>query len=288
MMSIRSNQGSLVAQHNLMQNQASLDNSLAKLSSGFRITKAADDAAGLGVSANMTAELRSYNQASRNANDGISVVQTAEAGLNEVTNILTRIRELAMQSASDGIGTTERGYIQKEADSLLDEVDRIGATTEFNGVKLYGAAQAFQFQVGIRGTANDVISVDTTSMVVTTAALGTGGGGSAISTLNTGGASDLATDAAQSQTALDVIDAAIADVSGFRADLGAKANHLTSALSTIASASEAVSAANSRIRDVDVAAETAEMSRSQILVQAGVSVLAQANQAPQLALKLLG
>ncbi len=288
MMSIRSNLSSLAAQHSLMMNQSSLDSSLAKLSSGYRITKASDDAAGLGVSANMTAQLKSYDQASRNANDGISVTQTAEAGLNEVTNILTRVRELAMQSASDGIGTTERGYIQSEADSLLAEVDRIGATTEFNGVKVYGAAAAFQFQVGIRGTANDVIKVDTTGMAVTTAALGTGGGGSAIATLKTGGAADLATSATQSQSALAVIDQAINEVSGFRADLGASANHLTSALSTIASASESVSAANSRIRDVDVASETAEMSRAQILVQAGVSVLAQANQAPQLALKLLG
>jgi flagellin len=288
MMSIRTNLSSMAAQHSLTTSQSQLDSSLAKLSSGYRITKASDDAAGLGVSANLNAQLKSYNQAARNANDGISVVQTAESGLNEVTNILTRVRELSMQSASDGIGNTERGYIQEETDSLLDELDRIGQTTEFNGVKVFGASNAFQFQVGIRGTANDFLTVDTTAMNVATSALGSGGGGTAIDQLKTGGSASLDTSAAQSQSALDIVDAAISEVSNFRSQLGAAANRLTSVVSTIQSASESVAAANSRIRDVDVAQETSEMSRSQILVQAGVSVLAQANQAPQVAMKLLG
>ncbi|MCC7074037.1 MAG: flagellin FliC [Deltaproteobacteria bacterium] len=275
MMSIRSNLSSLNAQRSLGVSQTQLDSSLAKLSSGYRITKASDDAAGLGVSSNLTAQYRSYVQASRNANDGLSVVQTAEASLNEVSNILTRMRELAMQSASDGIGTTERGYIQEETDNLIAELDRIDATTEFNGTTIFGAAAALTFQVGIRDTADDYLTVDTTAMDVDSASLSVD-------------AVDLSADAATSRGHLADIDAAIVSVSGFRSELGAAANRLQSTLNTIGQAAESVAAANSRIRDVDVAAETSEMSRAQILVQAGVSVLAQANQAPQVALKLLG
>lgn len=275
MMSIRSNLSSLNAQRNLGVSQTQLDSSLAKLSSGYRITKASDDAAGLGVSSNLTAQYRSYVQAARNANDGLSVVQTAEASLNEVSNILTRMRELAMQSASDGIGTTERGYIQEETDNLIDELDRIDATTEFNGTTIFGAAAALTFQVGIRDTGDDYLTVDTTAMDVDANSL-------AVDTV------DLSADAATSRGHLAAIDAAIVSVSGFRSELGASANRLQSTLNTIGQAAESVAAANSRIRDVDVASETSEMSRAQILVQAGVSVLAQANQAPQVALKLLG
>ncbi len=275
MMSIRSNLSSLNAQRNLGTSQSQLDSSLAKLSSGYRITKASDDAAGLGVSSNLTAQYRSYVQASRNANDGLSLVQTAEASLSEVTNILTRMRELAMQSASDGIGTTERGYIQEETDNLIAELDRIDATTEFNGTTIFGATDALSFQVGIRDTGDDYLEVDTTAMEVDSASLSVD-------------SVDLSADAATSRGHLQAIDDAIVSVSGFRSELGAAANRLQSTLNTIGQAAESVAAANSRIRDVDVAAETSEMSRAQILVQAGVSVLAQANQAPQVALKLLG
>ena len=274
-MSIRTNTASLNATRNLMVSQSQLDRSLSKLSSGYRITRASDDAAGLGVSANLTAQYRSYNQAMRNANDGLSLVQTAEAALNETTNILTRMRELAMQSASDGIGTTERGYIQEEADALIEELDRLDATTEFNGTTIFGAANALSFQVGIRDSADDYIDIDTSAIEVDSTSL-------AVNTV------DLSVDAATSRGHLAAIDAAIEDVSGFRAELGAGANRLESVLNTVATAAESVAASNSRIRDVDVAAETAEMSKAQILVQAGVSVLAQANQAPQVALKLLG
>lgn len=274
-MSIRTNTASLNATRNLMVSQSQLDRSLSKLSSGYRITRASDDAAGLGVSANLTAQYRSYNQAMRNANDGLSLVQTAEAALNETTNILTRMRELAMQSASDGIGTTERGYIQEEADALIEELDRLDATTEFNGTTIFGAANALSFQVGIRDSADDYIDIDTSGIEVDSTSL-------AVNTV------DLSVDAATSRGHLAAIDAAIEDVSGFRAELGAGANRLESVLNTVATAAESVAASNSRIRDVDVAAETAEMSKAQILVQAGVSVLAQANQAPQVALKLLG
>lgn len=274
-LSIRTNTASLNATRNLMVSQTQLDRSLSKLSSGYRITSAADDAAGLGVSSNLTAQYRSYNQAMRNANDGLSLVQTAEASLNEVTNILTRMRELAMQSASDGIGTVERGYIQEEADALIEELNRLDATTEFNGNVIFGAAAASTFQVGIRDGTSDYISISTNTMAVDATSLGVNG-------------VDLDTDAATSRGFLTDIDDAIEDVSGFRATLGAAANRLESVLNTISTAAESVAAANSRIRDVDVAAETAELSRTQILVQAGVSVLAQANAAPQVALKLLG
>jgi flagellin len=274
-MSIRTNTAALTASRNLMVSQGQLDSSLAKLSSGYRITKASDDAAGLGVSANLSAQYRSYNQAARNANDGLSLVQTAEAALNETSNILTRMRELAMQSASDGIGTAERGFIQEETDALIEELDRLHATTEYNGTAIFGAAAALTFQVGIRETNDDFISIDTTAMDVSSTGLAVDG-------------VDLSADAATSRAALADIDQAIQDVSGFRSSLGASANRLESVLNTVAQAAESVASANSRIRDVGVAAETAEMSKAQILVQAGVSVLAQANQAPQVALKLLG
>lgn len=286
MLSIRSNMASMNAQKSLSQSQDMLQGSMSKLSSGLRITRASDDAAGLGVSANLTAQVKSYGQAQRNASDGLSVVQTAEASLNETSNILTRLRELTMQSSSDGISNTERGYIQEESDALIGELDRIDATTEFNGQTVFGAASALTFQVGIRATNNDFITLDTTAMNVDSASLGDGT--NTIADLKTGGAIDLETSAAQSRTALGVIDAAISGVSDFRSQLGAVANRLTSVSATIATAAESAAAANSRIRDVDVAEESANMAKANILQQAGVSVLAQANQQPQIALKLLG
>jgi flagellin len=272
-MSIRNNISSLNAQRNLMNTQTSLDSSLSKLSSGFRITKAGDDAAGLGISVNLESQIRSYNQATRNAQDGISLVQTAEGALNETTNLLTRLRELAMQSASDGIGNTERGYVQSESDALVSELERISQATEYNGTKLLNGAVTLTFQVGIRNVAaNDRIDVSTVD--TTTATLGVD-------------ALDMST-AAGAQAALATIDTALNTVSASRATFGAVGNRLNSVVSTIQTSSENLSAANSRIRDVDVAEETSKMSRSQVLLQAGVSVLAQANQMPQLALKLLG
>lgn len=276
MLTIRTNVASLNAQKSLMNSTDSLQSSMSKLSSGMRITRASDDAAGLGVSQNLTAQIKSYNQAARNASDGLSVVQTAEAALNETGNILTRMRELTMQSASDGISNTERAYIQEESDALSSELDRIDATTEFNGTTIFGAAAALTFQVGIRATADDFITLDTTAVDVdATSILGA-------ATLS------LSTDAATSRGELAAIDGAIDAVSGFRAELGAVANRLQSVQQTIGAAAESASAANSRVRDVDVAEETAAMARANVLQQAGVSVLAQANQQPQIALKLLG
>lgn len=271
-LSIRTNVASLEAQRNLSETQNALDTSMARLSSGYRITKAGDDAAGLGISTKLEAQIQSYNQAVRNANDGESVIQTTEASLDQTSNILTRLRELAMQSASDGIGNTERGYVQTEANALVAEVDRIAQVTKFNGTSLLNGAATLDFQVGVNGTTNDVISFQTID--ATAATLGVSG--------------LVVSDKASAQAALSTIDAAIVNVSTARSTLGAAGNRFDSAIANIQSFNEALTAADSRIRDVDVAAETSALARAQVLQQAGVSVLAQANQMPQLALKLLG
>lgn len=270
--SIRTNVASLNAQRNMAQTQTMLDSALAKLSSGYRITQAGDDAAGLGISTNLAAQIRSYSQAVRNANDGQSLIQAAEAGLNNSANILARMRELAMQSASDGVGTAERQYIQTENAALISELARVAAVTEYNGTALLnGVTATMDFQVGVRGTANDRISFVT--MDATTTALG-------VASLN------LSTKTG-SQAALTTIDTALGMVSTSRSVIGAAGNRFNETITTIQAFREALSAANSRIRDVDVAEETSNLTKAQILAQAGISVLAQANQIPQLALKLL-
>jgi flagellin len=277
-LSIRTNVASITAQNNLSMTQNSLEASMSRLSSGLRITKAGDDAAGLGISVNLEAQIASYNQAARNANDGISLVQTAEGSLNAVSNILSRMRELTMEAASDGIGSTQRGFVSTEATQLAAELDRISQTAEYNGNKFFQADAPLQFQVGIRSSAtNDAIQVDTSTMKIASTDLG----------VDVGGGLDL-TDATTSQASLDAIDTAIDNISGFRATLGAIGNRFQSVIDSIKSASQNLSAADSRIRDVDVAQETSQLSRSQVLTQAGISVLAQANQLPQMALKLLG
>ena len=274
-MSIRTNVASLNAQRNLYSTQNALDSSLSRLSSGYRITKAGDDAAGLGISSKLESQIRSYSQAVRNANDGLSVIQSSESALNESANILTRLRELAMQSASDGVGNSERAYIQTETTSLVNELERIAQVTEYNGTKLLnGVTSTLDFQVGIYKSTNDSISFTTLNATVGTTGLNVTGlqVGLKASALN----------------ALASIDFALSQVSAARADLGAAGNRLQSTIANIQAFSESLSAANSRIKDVDVAEETSRLSRSQILLQAGVSVLAQANQMPQMALKLLG
>ena len=272
--SIRTNVGSLNAQRNLFNSSTMLESSFSKLSSGFRITQAGDDAAGLGISVNLQAQIRSFNQGNRNAQDAQSLIQTAEANLNQTTELLTRMRELAMQSASSGVGNVERGYIQTESSALITEIDRIANAAEYNGQALLNSTAAIlTFQVGIRNVAaNDRLSVTTVDATAVT--LG-------VSTL------DMTTQAG-AQAALATIDAGIASVSLARATFGAAGNRLTSVIQSIQTSSESLSAANSRIRDVDVAEETSKMARTQVMMQAGVSVLSQANQAPQIALKLLG
>ncbi|BDG08015.1 flagellin N-terminal helical domain-containing protein [Anaeromyxobacter paludicola] len=278
-LSIRTNVSSLDAQRNLSATTSQLDSTLSKLSSGYRITKASDDAAGLGVSVSLEAQISSFNQASRNANDGVSLVQTAEGSMNAVTNILTRMRELAMESSSDGVGNSQRAYINTEQTQLANELDRMQQTAKYNGSQLFGASgssSVLNFQVGIDGTSNDRISVDTSKMSIDSTSLAVNSSSVDLST------------ATGAQAALAKIDAAIQTISSNRSALGAIANRFQSVISNIQSTVENFSAANSRIKDVDVAEESAKMSRLNILSQAGVSVLAQANQSPQLALKLLG
>jgi len=272
-MSIKTNVSSLEAQKNLLTSTGDLEKSLSKLSSGYRITKAQDDAAGLAIAVNLGAQIKSYGQAVRNANDALNVTQTAESSLNETQNILTRLRELASQSASSGVSNTERGYIQNEVTALVSEIDRIANSTEYNGVSLINATTVLTFQVGIRNVAaNDQIVVTTTSATAGTLGVNT------LSLSSLTGA----------QGALATIDTAMQSISSSRATLGAQANRMEKVINTATTAAVSLSAAQSRIQDVDVAAETSNLSRSQILLQAGVSVLAQANQIPQVALKLLG
>ncbi|MFY3745111.1 flagellin [Anaeromyxobacter sp. Red801] len=276
-LSIRTNLASLDAQRNLSATQTALESSMSRLSSGYRITRAGDDAAGLAISTKLEAQIRSYNQAARNANDGLSVIQTTEAALNETSNVLSRLRELAMQAASDGIGSAERGYVQAEADQLRAEIDRIAVVTKYDGTPLLdGTGSALGFQVGVERDASGGDRIGFSTLDATAAALGLDA-----STLDF-------TTAAGARDALSTLDAAIETISRSRADLGAVGNRFQSTIANIQAFAEALSAANSRIRDADVAEETSRLARANILQQAGVAVLAQANQAPQLALKLLG
>jgi flagellin len=276
---IRNNVASLDAQRNLYNTDNALNTSLQRLSSGYRINSAQDDAAGFGIDMNLQSQIRSYNQASRNANDGISFIQTAQGSLNQVSNILIRMRELAMEAASDGVGDSQRLYIQGEANQLSDELDRLQSTGKYNGVTMFGGT-ALEFQVDIN--ASDYISVDLSGMSISSSSLGV-----QATSDGTGGDIDL-TSASAARTALSTIDAALEDVSSDQATLGAKANRFATVVANIQNFVVNLTAASSRIKDVDIAEETSNMTRLQILKQAGVSVLAQANQQAQLALKLIG
>jgi len=277
---INTNIASLNAQKNLARSQLSLNRSLDRLSSGLRITRAGDDAAGLAISESLRAQIRGLGQAQRNANDGISVIQTAEGALNEISNILIRLRELAVQSASEGsISNTERSFLQNEFSSLQSEITRIANATRFGGRVLLdgtlsGAGSALTFQVGINNSsAVDRITLD-------------------IGNATASGLSIQSTDAAVSttasaQAALAKVDSALSSVSTVRGNLGAASNRLQSTINNLASSIENLSSANSRIRDADIAAETAALTRAQVLQQAGIAVLAQANVSSQVALTLL-
>ena len=273
---INTNIQSLMAQRNLGISNQKQQSSLEKISSGTRIARAADDAAGLAISSKMTADIRSLRQDSRNANDGISLVQVAEGGMNEVGNILTRFRELSIQGASDTIGDKERGFINKEVLQLRSEINRIAQTTEFNGHNLLsGQGQKLDIQVGLNNSAeHDRFVFDTQKLNTSAEALGV---------------ADVHTETKQaSQENLAKIDHAIEMLSANRADVGALQNRLGSSVSNLAIYEENLSAANSRIKDVDIASETSELTKANILSQAGVSILAQANNNSQSALKLLG
>jgi flagellin len=277
-LSVLTNVASLNAQRNLQNTQKALESSIGKLSSGMRINKAGDDAAGLGISENLKANIRSISQAQRNANDGISMSQVAEGSMNEMQGIVSRMRELSVQSANSTLGATERGYIQTEFKQLSQEINRIGAVTDFNGQKLLdGSASAgLTFQVGIQNSTNDRIAMSITKL--TTSTLGSTSLHLASASLST---------VTNSQKAIGVFDKAIQQLSQARAKVGATQNRMQVTISNLASSHENLSAANSRIRDVDVAEESANMTKSQILSQAGLAVLSQANQLPQSALSLL-
>lgn len=273
---INTNIASIAAQRALGITKNNLDSNLRKMSSGERITRASDDAAGLAISERLKGNIRGLRQAKRNADDGVSMIQTAEGAMNEISNIIIRLRELAVQASSDTVGDNERKFSNIEFQNLLEEVDRISQGSEFNGRKLLnGTGGVVDIQVGINNDpTQDRIAFDASATDATAAALGIQGE----SIMNKEGA----------QVSLTKMDEALTRLSGSRANLGALQNRLQSAGNTIMISEENLSAANSRIRDVDVAAETADMAKNNILSQAGVSVLAQANQAPNFALKLLG
>lgn len=273
---ISTNIASVNAQRNLNDSQAKIGDSMAKLASGSRINRAADDAAGLAISENLKAQVRSTRMASRNAQDGISMVQTAEGGLNELSSIVTRLRELGIQAASDTVGDTERGFLNKEVQQMKNEMQRIAQVTKWGSTGLLdGATPQFDFQVGINNNDfADRISYNGSENTATIDALGL---------------ADLDyTSKEGAQSALAQLDTAQTNVNGMRANLGALQNRLTSTVTNLGVAEENLSAANSRIRDTDVASATAEMTRNSILLQSATSTLAQANSKDQLALKLIG
>ncbi len=270
---VNTNVASINAQRNLSTVTDRLSTNYRRLSTGLRISTAADDAAGLAISERLRSQVRSLEQSKRNANDGISFVQTAEGALNEVSSILVRLRELSIQSSNGSVSAKDKDTLNEEFRSLVNEVDRIGRSTEFNGIKLLdGSASVVSFQVGFGTTSGiDTLAVSLSAALSTSLALNSLDIGSAGATT----------------TALTNIDAAINTVSSLRGSLGAAQNRLGSTINNLAVAVENLSAAESRIRDVDVAYETAQLTRNNILQSASISVLSQANSQPQSALQLL-
>ncbi|HLU38109.1 MAG TPA: flagellin [Planctomycetota bacterium] len=270
---VNTNVASINAQRNLAQVTARLEGNYRRLATGLRIATAADDAAGLAISERLRSQIRSIEQAKRNANDGISLVQTGEGALNEVSSILTRLRELSIQAANGSVSSQDRNTLNEEFQSLIDEIDRIGRSTEFNGVKLLdGSASTVTFQIGFGTIAGiDSLSVSLTSALATTLQL---------DSLDIGASGN-------PTAALSTIDDAINAVSNIRGRLGAVQNRLNSTIANLGIQVENLSAAESRIRDVDVALETAQLTRNSILQQASIAILAQTNAQPQAALTLL-
>jgi len=272
-MSIRTNVASLMASGSLSRTSKGLTNSLAKISTGFRINKAADDAANLGVATNLETQISSTRQAMRNANDGISIIQTAEGAANEVTDILQRMRELAIQSSSETLQDEERSFIQDEFLQLRSEISRIAQVTEFNGISLSaGTTTGLNVQVGINNDANSTIQISLGDL-----------------TTNTLGISSLdLSSSANALTALDALDTALNSVNSTRSEYGAVQNRLESALNNSQVNVEALSSAQSAIIDTDFATETSNLTKLQIMQQAGVAALAQAKNINQSVLSLLG
>jgi flagellin len=273
---INTNIMSINAQRNLRDSKMSQEQASARMSSGFRINKSADDAAGLAIAENLNGSIRSFRQSSRNAQDGISFIQVAEGSMNEISNMIQRLRELSVQAASDTIGNNERGYLDREAQQLKFEMERIAQGTEYNGTKLLnGQGEKLEFQIGIKNNEFlDRISYDPSTTNVSVASLGLEG--IDISSKTT------------SQEGLAAIDQSLINLNSNRSHLGALQNRLNSTIANTEVAVENFSAAKSRIKDADFANETAELARSSIMLQSGVSVLAQANQSTAMALKLIG
>lgn len=274
-MRVSTNVTAINAQRSLVTSQRAIGKSMAQLSSGNRINIAADDAAGLAISENLKAQIRSARQANRNANDGVSLIQTAEGGLNEISNIVVRLRELGIQASSDTVGDVERGFLNKEVNQLKAELDRIANVTTWGTTKLLdGTSPKFDFQIGIFADAEaNQISFDAAENTATLSALGLEG----IDFTSKEGA----------QEALSLLDKSQENINGMRSNLGALQNRLVSTTDNLSVTEENLSAANSRIRDADIAASSAEMTRNNILLQASTSTLAQANQVNALALKLI-
>ncbi len=272
---VNTNVSSLNALNTLLGNKGKLDMAMSRLSSGSKINRSSDDAAGLAISEGIKAKLRGLKQSDRNAQDGISLIQIAEGGLNEVSNILVRLRELGIQSASDTISDRERGLVNSEYTQMLDEVDRIAATTEFNGTNLLsGEDKSIDFQINTQNSPTaDRISYDGQSADVRSEALG-------IATANVA-------DKLSAQNSLAMIDSAIQQVAGIRSSFGAVQSRLNSTVENLQQSVENNSTANSRIRDMDVAEESTNMAKQNILMQSGTAILAQSNQQGQLAMQLM-
>jgi flagellin len=269
---VNNNPASISAQRNLGVSTGSLGRSVERLSSGLRITRAADDAAGLGLSETLRAHIRSINQAVRNSSDGISLTQIADGAAATIGNLLGRLRELASQSSSGTVGATERSYIDQEFLALRSEIDRIATVTEFNGQALTsGSSISFSIQVGFKSGTGNTLSMDLNQLTIST--LG-------ISSVNV-------SSAANAQSALSNIDSAISSVATARAEYGSLQNRFEATIANLEVSSENLTAAESRIRDADIAYETSQFTKNQVLVQAGIAVLAQANTLPQQALALL-
>ncbi len=274
---INTNMFSLNAQRNLNKSQGAMGNAIQRLSSGLRINSAKDDAAGLAVAEGITSKIRGLDVAARNSNDGISLAQTAESALGQITNNLQRIRELAVQSSNGTLGDTERGYLQTEVDELTSEVKRIVDDTEFNGNKLFAGSSTVDIQVG--ANSGEKISITTSDLTTLNAYSGT------ISISSQSDAEAVLDTASGSSTGMD---ADIGSVINARSQMGAVQNRFESVISNINSYKEGLQAARSRIMDTDYAETTAELARTQVLQQAGVAMVAQANQLPQGVLRLLG
>lgn len=285
---IKTNTQSLIAQRNLSRSTADMGQNLERLSSGYRINRSSDDAAGLAISESLRGKIRGLHQAQRNASDGISLIQIAEGSMAEVSNIIIRLRELTVQSASDTVGNKERSYLNKEYVQLVDEIDRIVNTTEYNGTKLLrsdSGSSELVIQIGMGAGEednSDTLVIPMSEMVMDSESLGFAKG-EVIGPLDPNGE----VDRQEVASTLNTIDNSLSSIAGQRATLGSTQSRLNTAINNLQVTKENLSAANSRIRDVDFASETASLTQNRIIAQAGTAVLGQANAVPEMALNLL-